>query len=325
MTHDELIAAIRERLSKAETILVVSHIRPDGDAVGSMIGLGLALEDAGKKVQMVLADGVPDALRFIPESDRISRKPNGIADLVVVVDAAEIHRVGDTLTGYGIPDLNIDHHVSNTQFAHLNLVESDASATAEILTERLPELGLRVTPTGAKALLTGLLTDTIGFRIPSVQPKTLRLAADLVEMGAQISDLYSKALLQKSVSAVRYWGAGLSNLQVEDGLVWTTLTLADRSKSAYPERDDADLINVLSGIRGAAIAVIFVEQAPDRVKVSWRAQAGHDVSSVAARFGGGGHRAASGADVKGTLPEVQERVLSDTRHLLKPSNQGEGT
>ena len=315
---------IGERLNRSKRVLIVSHIRPDGDAVGSVLGLGLALEAAGKAVQMVLVDGVPDALRFIVESDRILTAPSGDFDTIVIVDAADFHRIGDALKGYGTPDINIDHHVSNTLFGQLNLVESEASATSEILAERLPKWGFPISEKSAQALMTGLLTDTIGFRIPSVTPKTLRLAASLMEMGVDISDLYAKALLTRSFTAAKYWGAGLSSLQQKDGMVWCSLTLADRAEALYSGRDDADLINILSGIRESEIAMIFVEQSENRVKVSWRAQPGYDVSQIAANFGGGGHRAAAGADIEGSLVEVQQKVLDLTRNFVNsPSKLGD--
>ncbi len=317
MMENNLLKTIHARLRDAKEILITSHLKPDGDAVGSVLGFGLTLEAADKKVQMVLSDKVPDALRFIPKSDRILSQPVGKVDFVVVVDAAEISRIGDALNGYGMPDLNIDHHISNTHFAKVNFVLNEASATAEILAEYLPELGFEIPEAAAEALLVGMITDTIGFRIPSVQSKTLRLAAGLMDKGASLANLYKEALLQKSISAARYWGAGLSKLQIEKGLAWTTLSLSDRLQAGYPERDDADLINVLSGIRGACIAVVFIEQPAENVKISWRAQPGYDVSSIAAQFGGGGHLAAAGAEVKGNLVEVQQRVLHATRQLFQ--------
>jgi phosphoesterase RecJ-like protein len=116
---------------------------------------------------------------------------------------------------------------------------------------------------------------------------------------------------------MRYWGAGLSRLQRENGIVWATLTLEDRQAAGYPGRDDADLINLLSAINDALISIIFVEQTKGSVKVSWRSQPGVDISSVALKLGGGGHPSASGAEVKGSLDEVREQVLTETRRLIR--------
>ena len=144
----------------------------------------------------------------------------------------------------------------------------------------------------------------------------MRLAASLMETGVDISQLYHRALVNRSYEAFRLWGAGLSRMQQQDGIVWTALTLADREEVHYPGRDDADLVNILAAVDGAEIAIIFLEQSNGRVKVSWRAQPGLDVSQLAMRFGGGGHAAAAGAEIQGSLSEVQTAILEQTHPLL---------
>lgn len=311
-----LLEQVREALQNASRILVLSHIRPDGDAVGSLLGLGLSLQAAGKQVQMVLADGLPNVFRHLEGSDQVRSKPDGEFDLIVVVDSSDLNRIGSALDGYPLPDLNIDHHPTNLEFARVNLIDPQAVATAEILAEHLPRLGLPIDRLVAGALLFGIIADTIGFRTYNMTPKALRLAAELMEAGADLPDLYGQALSKRSFEAVRYWGAGLGGLQREGRLIWTALTQADRRAVGYPGRDDADLINVLSTLEDADVVVVFTEQNNGHVKVSWRAQPGYDVSRVALHFGGGGHTAASGAEITGSLPEVQDQVLEATRKLL---------
>lgn len=301
---------------QAERILIVTHVRPDGDAIGSLLGLGLSLELTGKQVVMVVSDGLPEALRFLPYSEKIQVSAHGSFDLIVAVDSAEPKRIVPFGDGNYNLDLNIDHHITNTLFARVNLVQSDAASTAEMLAELLKNWKFPISQAVADALMTGILTDTIGFRTGSVNPKTLRIAADLCEMGARLPQLYHQALLQRSFTAIKYWGAGLSTLQRDDGIVWTTLTLADRFTVEYPGNDDADLINLLGGIKDVKIAVIFVEQPDGLVKVSWRALMDVDVSKVAMQFGGGGHRAAAGAELQGALFEIQSKVLASTKQLL---------
>jgi phosphoesterase RecJ-like protein len=214
--------------------------------------------------------------------------------------------------------LNIDHHPTNQQFGRLNLVIPEAVATAETLAQILPIWP--GPPQVADALLTGMVTDTVGFRTANMNPAALRVVADLMEAGGDLPRIYYPALVQRSFPAARYWGAGLAKLQREGRLVWTSLALEERYAAGYPDRDDADLVNVLSAIEGMDLALIFVEQAPDHVKISWRvcglAPAELDVSGVAQQFGGGGHRAAAGAEMTGSLAEVQEMVLAATRKLL---------
>ena len=314
------IKSIKERLATADQILVASHVRPDGDAIGSLLGLGLALQNAGKTVQMVLQDGVPASFRFLPGSDQVQKEPKEGWDTFISVDCADYKRLGKGFESINKPDINIDHHITNGKFGTLNLIEGEEVATAAILTNLLPQLGLEITAPIAAALLTGIVTDTLGFRTPNTTPECLRQAADLMERGANLADLYVRALVSRTYPAARYWGAGLSSLERTDDLVWGTLTLTDRKSANYGGNDDADLINMISAIEGSKVGMIFVEQADNKVKISWRAiEDGIDVSKVAKHFNGGGHAAAAGADIPGSLSEIQPLVLQTTRDMLSLS------
>jgi phosphoesterase RecJ-like protein len=315
--NEATTGAINERLEKSKNVVIASHIRPDGDAIGSLLGLGLALRDAGKSVQMVLVDGVAASFRHLEGSELIAKTPTGEHDTFITVDAADFKRVGKAFENFGQPDINIDHHKTNEKFGKLNLIEVEEVATAAILARYLPQWGYEITKPIAAALLTGIVTDTLGFRTSSTNPSALRLSAMLMETGADMTDLYMKALVKKTFPAARYWGAGLSHLEQKNGIVWATLTLNDRKKSGYGGNDDADLINLISAIEGNKVGMIFVEQSDNHVKVSWRAlESGIDVSGVAKYFNGGGHAAAAGADIPGALNEVQPLVLKTTQGML---------
>lgn len=308
---------IQERLGRSNNIIIASHVRPDGDAVGSLLALGLALRNAGKNVQMVLVDGVPSSFRHLEGSELIVREPGSEYDTFITVDSADFKRVGKVFENFGQPDINIDHHKTNEKFGKLNLIEPDEVATAAILTRHLPEWGYPITRPIAAALLTGIVTDTLGFRTANTNPSALRLCAELMETGVNMPELYMRALVMKSFSAARYWGAGLSRLEQKNGIVWATLTVEDRKQSGYGGNDDADLINMISAIDGNKVGMIFVEQNDQHVKISWRAlQPGIDVSKVAKHFKGGGHAAAAGADIPGTLSEIQPLVLKTTEEML---------
>ncbi len=308
--------AIQE-IRLAQRILVITHIRPDGDAVGSLIGLGLSLESLNKEIQMVSPDGVPAIFRHLPGSDQVRKKGEGIFDMILVVDCSDLSRTGDALIGRPTPDVNLDHHPTNTNFARYNLVDKSAVATAEILGEYLPKFGFPVTNHVAEALLFGMITDTLGFRTTNMTPKALRISAALMEVGGDLPALYQKGLLERSFEAARYWGAGLSNLEREGKIIWATLTLEDRRLVGYQGRDDADLINLLSTINEADVVIMFIEQEDGFVKVSWRSQPAYDVSQVALSFNGGGHAAAAGANIKGDLRNIQADVITRTKTILK--------
>lgn len=314
---EEMIGAIKQRLDKSKHIVITSHVRPDGDAIGSVLGLGLALTNAGKTVQMVLADGVPPAFQHLEGSELIIREPGPGSDTFITVDCADLKRVGKVFESIGQPDINIDHHKTNENFGKLNLIESEEVATAAILANYLPVWEFEITKPISAALLTGIITDTLGFRTSNTNPSALRLSATLMETGVNMPDLYMRSLVHRSFPSARYWGAGLSSLEQKDGIVWVTLTLADREISGYAGNDDADLINLVSSIHGNKVGMVFVEQGDNHVKVSWRAlEDGIDVSPIAKQFGGGGHAAAAGADIPGPLNEVQPLVLKATRERL---------
>lgn len=306
---------ITERIKASENILIVSHVRPDADAAGSLLGLGLALRNAGKYVQMVLEDGA-EKFQYLPGSELISRAPEGGTDMIVIVDCSDPGRVGDVLVNYGKPDLVVDHHKTNLQFGDFNVVEANQVATAAILFDHMPAWGLAFDPEVATCLLSGIVGDTIGFRTPNVDSDVMRKAGALMDLGADLAGIYREELVLKSYKAVRYWGAGLNRLTYEKGLVWTSLTITDRQEIGYSGNDDADLVNVLSSVKEAEIALIFVEQPHNKVKVSWRARPGLDVSGIAFEFGGGGHAAAAGADIDGSLEDVKQRVIIETKKLL---------
>ena len=313
----ELTGAIKERLAAAKNVVIASHVRPDGDAIGALLGLGLALRDAGKSVQMILADGVPASFKYLEGSELIKKEVVGEHDTFITVDCADFKRAGKIFENFGQPDINIDHHKTNEKYGKLNLIEAEEVATSAILTNHLPEWGLKITKPVAAALLTGVITDTLGFRTAGTTSESLRQAAVLMDAGVDMSEIYMRALVYKSYPAARYWGAGLSSLQSENGIVWGTLTLVDRKSAGYTGNDDADLINMISAIDGNKVGMIFVEQSNHTVKISWRAiDSGVDVSPIAKHFKGGGHAAAAGADIPGALGEIQAEVLKKTREML---------
>jgi phosphoesterase RecJ-like protein len=315
---NDLQTKIKDHIQKARRVLVTSHIRPDGDAIGSSLALGLALTDAGKQVQVVLSDGLPASFKHLPGSEQIRKKAEGDFDLIISVDCSDLKRVGKALDGYHPPDIVVDHHSTNEAFGGLNLIDPQAAATASVLTRYMRTWGLTITTPIAANLLTGLITDTLGFRTSNTTPEVLRQAADLIELGADMNTLYFHSLVRRTFSAAKYWGAGLSNLEYADGIVWTALTLADRKASRYTGNDDADLISAISSIDEADIAIIFVEQNKTKTKVSWRGlKPGIDVAQIASQFGGGGHKAAAGAEISGSLDQVRDRVLEITRNALQ--------
>lgn len=306
---------IRQQLGAAQNITLVSHIRPDGDAVGSMLALAAALRAAGKQVNCVLQDSVQQKFMHLPGAEAITSAITAPYDYLVVLDASDSRRAGTVLEGHR-PDLVVDHHKTHEDFGKIDLVEPEAEATALMLYAHLPAWGLEINSEVAACLLTGILADTLGFRTSNTSPGALRAAAHLMDLGADLPFIYHQTLLTRTVAEMRYWARGLGQLQAENAIIWSVLSLDDRIKAGYPDNDDADLINILSSISGYLMSIIFVEQTGESVKVSWRSVEGVDVSGLAEKFGGGGHAAAAGADIPGDLPGVVDAVLKESRAYL---------
>jgi len=314
------IEKARTALQTAQRVTILSHERPDGDAVGSLLALTLSLENAGKEVSPVLLEGVPSRFHFLPGADKVATEIPADTEILILVDASDLQRTGfpiETLPRQ--PDINIDHHPTNTDFARINIVNHKASATTEILYDVIPQLGFEIDADVAANLLAGLLTDTIGFRTDNVTSRTLEIASELVDLGAPMAEIYDRTLNRRSIVSAQYWGKGLSRLERENGILWTSLTIEDRKAVGYPGSDDADLVNLLATIEGIQVVLIFIEQTGGKVKVSWRSRLGVNVAEIATSFGGGGHEQAAGATIEGELPEIQKRVLAMTLESISSS------
>jgi len=314
------IEMARAAINAAQRVIILSHERPDGDAVGSLLALTLSLERVGKNVTPVLLEGVPSRFRFLPGADKVKTDIPSGGDLLILVDASDLQRTGFPIkTLPRQPDINIDHHPTNTDFALINIVNHQASATTEILYDIIPQLGLEIDTEVATNLMTGLITDTIGFRTDSVTSRTLEIASELVGIGAPMAEIYARTLNQRSFVSAQYWGRGLNRLERENGILWTSLTVEDRELVGYPGSDDADLVNLLATIEGIQVVLIFIEQVGGKVKVSWRSRPGVNVAEIAFSFGGGGHEQAAGATIEGGMQEIKERVLTATRGSISLS------
>ena len=314
----------RELLDNATSIAVITHTRPDGDAVASLLAFFLSLREIGKPVSAVLHDPLPPRFKSLPGADLImSRLPEG-EHLLIAVDCADPRRIG--LPADKKPegvDINIDHHPTNTNFGRINFVDYKAASTTQVLYRLMQDLDLPITVDIASNLMAGLITDTIGFRTENVQPEVFSMSAELLAMGIPMAEIYQKSLTEQSYSAVKLWGFGISNLEREGELIWTQLSLGERAAARYEGVDDADLTNLLSAIEGIRVAVVFIEQPNGTVKISFRSRHGFDVAGLAGQFGGGGHTAAAGAMVEGKLDETIEEVLTATReYALVNSERG---
>lgn len=293
--------------------LVLGTVQPDGDLLGSQIGLGLALANAGAPVTLAGPHPVPEALRFLPGATLVERWETapGVFDLVILNDCPDPSRTGGLLEGARGPAttvVNIDHHPDNKRYGNLNWIEPEASATGEMVWDLIRAVGFKVTPEIATNLFTAIHTDTGSFRYSNTTARALRIAADLVAQGARPA-LVAGALYEgRRVEDLRRLGTLLARVEVSpDGQVaWLELP-----QGSVPEAfvEAEDLVTYPRSIASSKVALLLREVGPGRVKVSLRAKGGVNVGKIAAAFGGGGHANAAGCTVAGSLGEVREALL----------------
>jgi phosphoesterase RecJ-like protein len=319
----EAIEDIIDIIKTKQTFVLTTHIHADGDALGSLLGLGLALLNNGKNVVMVLAEPVPEGYRFLPGAEKIEIVHDNIIDYFdvgIALDCTEPSRAGDAEHALKKANfiINIDHHISNQYFGQINLVNSEASATAEIICNLLVKAGISITSEIATNLYTAIITDTGSFRHQNTSANCLRTSAYLLDCGAAHNFIQHNLYEQRSINSLRLLVMGLQTLSLsENGLIaWMTIT-----QDMIAEVDDSDgLIDYAKSLKGVEVGILFKELKSGEIKVSFRSKSYVDVNQLAAHFGGGGHERAAGCSVRGNIKEVEQLVISQTEeHLARVS------
>ena len=320
MNHEPDFVAASAALKAAQSILIVTHIGPDGDAIGSLLGLGNALRADGRDVECAVDGGVPDFLQFLPGAQEVRPGLSEVnADLLITVDINHEDRGGCTGTaGFTHCDkvINLDHHISNPGFGDIRLIMPTAASSTEVVFYWLQELSLPLTLDVAQPLLTGLVTDTLGFRTSNVTPQTLRVALELVEAGVSLYDIMARTLESRPYRDLLLWRRGLQSLTMEDGVVSAQISAEDSALAGTGPGEDGGLVNQMRATNEARIAVVFRELEDGQVSLSIRSKPPYDVASVALELGGGGHAQAAGATIAGPLAAAQARVLPLLREAV---------
>ncbi len=316
--NKSLTSAVEQLITPARRILLIAHVSPDGDAIGSLLAMGSLLRDQGKQVALACEDSVPESVAWLPGSSEVARRAGGSFDLIISLDCSDRDRMGsiyeDRLTS--LPLLNVDHHVTNTRFGTLNWVDPSCAATAQMVFYLAKALGWQLTEPVAVCLLAGLVTDTRSFRTANVDSAALRVALKLMEAGASLSQVARQSVDQQPLARVRLFADAIGGLHLEDGILWTSVTRAMRRRWAVGDNGTSGLSNSLAGVREAQVVIVFTERDNGAIDVGLRSAPGYDVSRVAARLGGGGHPQASGCTLTGDLAQVQEQVLTEVRRSI---------
>ena len=315
-------------LESSHHILCISHVSPDGDAVGSLLGLGGILRALGKRATLALQDEVTPEFQFLPGAEMIIG-PAEVAhnyDLIVCLDTSSIDRMGTVYSPEihnQIPLVVIDHHITNTLFGTENWVDTGCAATCQMLVRLVDALDVPLSEEIAVSLLTGLVTDTLCFRTANTGANVLQATLSLLNAGADLDHIVRNTLDSRSFSLVKLWGAGLTNVQMDNGIIWATLSAESRQRSGVELHQSDGLANFLVTVREADISVTFAQRfaknGQELIECSFRAKSGFNVSQVAFAFGGGGHPPAAGCTVAGRLQEVSARVVAALHELRRQS------
>ncbi len=320
---------IGEVIRNHQSFVLISHVRPDGDAIGSQLALGFALLAAGKIVRMINEDGLPENLAFMAGSQKIELPPSTPIDVEVAIalDTATKPRLGEKALHAASKAklwLNIDHHISNPGYGDLNLIDSTSPATGQILYQLITALGLPMSNESRDAIYVAVSTDTGSFQYPSTTAITYELGADLINRGLDVGTINSNIYDNYPYRRVELMRALLNTLEITpDGIVanWELRDQTRLDLALMPE-DSEGLIDIIRAIRGVQIAVFFEELVDGKIRVSMRSKdRRYNVCEVALEFGGGGHALAAGIRMDGSLAEVKRLVLDSIQRKIVSGGQ----
>jgi len=319
-----------ELLRRPRRLLLTTHVRPDGDGLGSMLALAEALEALGKEVRMVIASTFPLRYAFLDPGHGIRPfeapgEEYRDAEAVVVLDTGTWNQLGNFgpfLRGLAVPKAVIDHHLTQDDMASLRLVDTTAEATGRLAHEAIGALGVPLSSRMASNLFVAVAMDTGWFRHSNASPATFALASELVAAGARPDFLYDELFERNSLARLRLVGLVLERLTVVPGgqVAYTELRRDDYEATGATPQDSEDLVNYTRSVQGVEVGLFFMEQPRGGVKVSFRSRGAVDVARLAETFGGGGHRQASGAVVQTSLAEARARVLQAVATVLAPAS-----
>jgi phosphoesterase RecJ-like protein len=326
---DAVPDAVGQRILGAQRVLVASHENPDADTLGAALGVAAIIERNGGTAALICADPVPPLYDFLPGMDRVRTEPDPAfdPDLLVVCDCGSLDRLGELGVRHAelfarLPRVVVDHHASNTATGPAEWVDPAASATCEMVTLLAVRLGVPLDANGAAlatVLMAGLVMDTSTFAHPNVTPRTLAVAAALVEAGAPLADISRRLYRSKPDAQLRLFGRVLDRLESTAGgrVVWSYLRDADLVETGTLSAHSEGIIDLLSQAEDADVAILFKEAGPDVTRVSVRTRdGGVDATTLTGAFGGGGHARAAGASVAAPLADASKRVLAEAERLV---------
>lgn len=326
MSENATFSQIGEAILAHQTFAVVSHVRPDGDAIGSILALGHALEQLGKSVRYLNNDGCPESLAFLPGSEKVeisSEAENIDIEVAITLDTAAHARVGEGSLE-AIKDakllINIDHHISNPGYGDLNFIDSNSPATGQIIYDLLTALDWPISEITRDSIYVAVSTDTGSFQYPGTTQRTYEMAADLVARGLNVGEINQLTYDNQPYRKVELMRSLLNTLdRSEDGvLVWWDLRFSTKEELGLVDDDTEGMIDFIRAVRGVVVAVFFEELGGNQIRVSMRSKDRKiNASEICGVFGGGGHALAAGIRMDGPLEDAREKVLAEVSKATK--------
>jgi len=314
---------LAQALARATSVTALCHENPDADTIGGAIAMALIAERLGKRSEIVSVDRPGAVFDYLPRIRDVRSTPELPPDVAVICDAATCERIGRVAIEKAAwlsraTLINIDHHVTNTQYGAINCVDPTAAATCQVIAEMLPELGVRLDAEIATALLTGVVRDSHGFSDRSTSVATLRIAAELVEAGADLPAIHRRLLVELPYRTMALWGKMLDRLRsARDGrIVYTTLLPAMLQETGTEQHDADGLAEFMANSKGADITILLRELGPDETRVSLRVSEAVDATAIAREFGGGGHARRAGCTIRASAEVAARELLIVCEALL---------
>lgn len=318
MTLDDIL----EKIKEADTIAIMAHETPDGDAIGSCLAMNAALKKLGKRPDVIIRE-VPKVFDFMPGRDEIKKDTNVEKyDLAISLDCADLKRVdGSEYFENAKETIVIDHHGTNTMFGDINFVNPASPACCQILIGMFQYFNIEIDKELGTCILTGIITDTGGFKYAGVTPETFEFTAELLEKGVNVAKIYKKVMDTKTKAYFELMKKITNRMEfLYDGkIAFTYLNNQDMKEVNAEPGDHEGLVNIGRDIEGVEVSIFIRQKEEDEntYKISMRSNEYVNVSDICMAFGGGGHERAAGASVEGTVEEIKEKIVKETAKNLK--------
>ncbi|MCK5126713.1 MAG: bifunctional oligoribonuclease/PAP phosphatase NrnA [candidate division Zixibacteria bacterium] len=320
-----VIKEIIKALMKAKRVLIIGHANPDGDSLGSQLGVAELLDTKHIEYEIVNEGVIPGKYAFLPGIDRIRNIDNYQAkgssfDTAVFIECSNLERIGNvqTLVNNGCKIINIDHHQDNSNFGDINFLDFEAAAAGEMVYELILDGGFEISKNMATNLYTAILTDTGRFHYKSTTPKSMRVAADLLDKGASSSRITDEIYYKQSINSLALTGAVLQGLEyfLDNRVCFMSIDNALLEKTKTTKADTDGLVNYALRAEGVLVGVLFSDKGPGVTKASFRSQNHISIVDVAGKHGGGGHKNACGCTLNMPVDEAQEIIVKEIEELL---------